>query len=387
MRIIKCLNEIFRPVLSHLDINNIHRNKKKNILYFIDVSKFHVYEQLLLEESLFRICNNTTDGLNNIGFVIVNNTCEEVNELKSNECSFNNNNKKCVILGISNKINDHIKDINYIKENNISLIKRFTGGGTIYINQNSLLVSLILPHKFEKKKKIYPSNITEWSYNYFYNTKVQINDKRTITNEQNNVKKNHILFNEYFNYYENDYVYKSYDEDNENIILKKVGGNAQSFARNYFLHHTSYIWTCNYNEMNHILLNPSKQPIYRNKRKHQHFLQSIKLCLHNDIYTPNLFIEKLIKHIKYIINYKNSNDQYDYWFLNKIIFKNINDHISINSKHFDDIYLADINLLQNIFNYYNNSNIFNNMRSTYFLDHDGKKVSDTYYDIPTFFIK
>ncbi|CAD51918.1 hypothetical protein PFAG_02486 [Plasmodium falciparum Santa Lucia] len=384
MRIIKCLDQIFRPVLPNVNINNIQKNKKINILYFIDVSKFHVFEQLLLEESLFRISNNTTEGLNNIGFVIVNNTCEEMNESKGNECIFNN--KKCVILGISNKIKDHIKDTNYIKENKISLIKRFTGGGTIYINKNSLLVSLILPHKFEKNKKIYPSNITEWSYNYFYNTSKQIYDKTQINNEKNSLNKNHILFNQYFNYYENDYVYKDYDEHNKNIILKKVGGNAQSFARNYFVHHTSYIWTCDYKEMNNILLNPSKQPIYRNKRKHQHFLQSIKLCLHDDIHTPNIFIEKLIKHIKHIINYKNITDQHDYWFFNKINLKNINDHILRNSEHFDDIYVADMNLLQCIFNYYNNSSLFNNMRSTYFLDLEGKKVSDRYYDIPTYFL-
>ncbi|CRG99447.1 lipoate-protein ligase 2, putative [Plasmodium relictum] len=356
---IKNIKELFHPLLPNVNKSTI----KKNVLYFIDLTKFHVYEQLLLEESLYRLSSILSEGLNNIGFVVVNNTRNEREETK-------NYYNKCVVLGISGKVNDHINNVNYIKKNKICLIKRFTGGGTVYINKNCLLVSLILPNNFCKLLNLYPSNITEWSFNSFYGMFL-------------NEKKNKI-FNENFGYFENDYVCKIYDKESKKINLKKVGGNAQAFSKNYFVHHTSFIWSCNYNEMENVLINPVKQPVYRNKRSHYDFIESFRSCLHSYINTPDCFIRKLICHIRQLINIKNSNEQDDFWFFNKINL-NINDN-SYDLESFDNIYYTDSSLLNEIFLLYNNNMHMNNLRSTYFLDIEGNKVSDTYYKISSFIL-
>ncbi|CRG96783.1 lipoate-protein ligase 2, putative [Plasmodium gallinaceum] len=356
---IKNIKEIFRPLLPNVNKNIV----KKNVLYFINLTKFHVYEQLLLEESLYRLSSFLSEGLNNVGFVVVNNTINEIEENK-------NYYDKSVILGISGKIDDHIKDVNYIKENKICLIKRFTGGGTVYINRNCLLVSLILPHNFCKLLNIYPSNVTEWSFNSFYGMFL-------------NQKKNS-LFSENFGYLENDYVCKIYDEKRKEINLKKVGGNAQAFSKNYFVHHTSFIWSCNHNEMKNILLNPLKQPAYRNKRNHYDFIESLKSCLQKCIKTPDSFIKKLICHIRKIVDIKNSNEQDDFWFFNKININMIDN--SSDFQFFDNLYYTDFSSLRELFLLYNNNIYTNNLRSTYFLDVEGNRVSDTYYKIPSFIL-
>jgi lipoate-protein ligase A len=66
---------------------------------------------------------------------------------------------------------------------------------------------------------------------------------------------------------ENDYV----------IGDHKIGGNAQTISRNRWLHHTSFLWDYNIENMNYLKL-PKKKPNYRGERDHHNFLS--KLCTH-----------------------------------------------------------------------------------------------------------
>jgi hypothetical protein len=64
---------------------------------------------------------------------------------------------------------------------------------------------------------------------------------------------------------ENDYV----------LGERKMGGNAQSIGKNGFLHHTSFLWDYDADNMEYLML-PSKRPEYRGERSHRDFL--IKLA-------------------------------------------------------------------------------------------------------------
>ena len=64
---------------------------------------------------------------------------------------------------------------------------------------------------------------------------------------------------------ENDYV----------LGEKKIGGNAQSIVSSGFLHHTSFLWDYDDDNMNYLTL-PNKQPEYRGNRSHDEFLVRLK---------------------------------------------------------------------------------------------------------------
>lgn len=64
---------------------------------------------------------------------------------------------------------------------------------------------------------------------------------------------------------ENDYV----------IGNLKCGGNAQYLQKDRWLHHTSFLWDFDPQEMG-LLAHPKKAPAYRQDRAHKEFLLSLK---------------------------------------------------------------------------------------------------------------
>ena len=64
---------------------------------------------------------------------------------------------------------------------------------------------------------------------------------------------------------ENDYV----------LDGRKFGGNAQCISSGGFLHHTSFLWDWNDDNMNYLSL-PHKRPTYRGDRSHGEFLVRLK---------------------------------------------------------------------------------------------------------------
>ncbi|SCM20343.1 lipoate-protein ligase 2, putative [Plasmodium chabaudi adami] len=378
MKKIARMTDIFQPIFTHTNINN-NRKIQKNILYFINLTNLHIYEQLLIEESLYRLSSCLSSRLNKIGFFVINDTTKNNiknvenndNQIKLSSNNYSPNNK-CVVLGMSRKTKEHTNDINYIKKNNILLIKRYTGGGTVYINNNCILTSIILPNDFEKETKLYPSNVSEWTFNYFF--------KPFIQNETNDK----LTFNKTFQYHEHDFVCKINDNSkvDNNCSIKKVGGNAQAFSKDYFVHHTSFIWDLNnFEEMEKVLSNPLKQPDYRNRRSHRDFLTPITSCLHKNIDTPDIFIQHLVTNIKHILHKKNKLNTDEIWFFNNIQF-NYNQHNLpfIKNDIFDNVDKLDISLLKEIVYFYINNSPIKNLRSTYFLDIYGNRVSESFYN-------
>lgn len=205
------------------------------MINFLILDRLDIYEQLILEEKLLR----GTD---------------------QNWCLVNRNiQDAAIVLGISGKI-EELVCLKTWHQAPISLIRRFTGGGTVIIDQDTVFVTLIC-NKTEAIPCYQPDSIMKWS-GEFYETVFQ---------------------HPQFALIETDYA----------LAGKKIGGNAQYIQKNRWLHHTSFLW--NYKEENmQYLKQPVKMPEYRQNRNHLDFITPI--C--NYISCYNIWIKQLQETLK-----------------------------------------------------------------------------------------
>ncbi len=184
------------------------------MINFLQMENLPIVEELRLEESLLK--NND-----------------------ENWCIVNIGSPLSIILGSFNKKEDFV-NVKKAQKDNVPLIKRFSGGGTIVVDENTIFVSFI----FSKKKLpfSFPEQIFQWTES-FYKT----------------------IFPPFFSLIENDYVLKD----------KKCGGSAQYLRKERWLHHTSFLWDFEKRNLNY-LKHPPKSPKYRNNRSHEDFLFPIK---------------------------------------------------------------------------------------------------------------
>jgi lipoate---protein ligase len=150
--------------------------------------------------------------------------------------------KESVVMGISGKKEQLVYEEN-LKEDHIPLIKRYSGGGCVYLDNNSLMLSYIFNKKCANHIQ-YPLEIMQWSFD--------------ILSE---VFKDNSL-----SLQENDYT----------LGEKKFGGNAQYIKKDRFCHHSSLLYRCNFEKMAHYLKLPEKIPDYRKKRSHKDFLKGFE---------------------------------------------------------------------------------------------------------------
>lgn len=199
-------------------------------LNFIQLINTPIYQQLHLEEALLRGCNE-------------------------NYCIINQGSPKALILGVSSKKEEWI-NISRHNEHPLPIIRRFTGGGAVAIDEDTLFVTFICQ---EQSVGIapFPEKILNWT---------------SIIYQQ--------IFPEEFSIQGNDYT----------LNEKKMGGNAQYLAKNRWVHHTSFLWNFSQKMMEY-LLHPPKMPLYRKERSHQDFLTSISPYFK----TPACFTEQLRK--------------------------------------------------------------------------------------------
>ena len=159
---------------------------------------------------------------------------------KDNWCILNVGSSPAIVLGISGKV-DEMVDLEKHKKTPIPLIKRYSGGGTVVVDNDTIFASFIFQknvHSFP----LFPENILGWSAS-FYERALNITD---------------------FQLKENDYV----------IGNKKCGGNAQYIQKNRFVHHTTFLWDFKPALMN-LLAHPKRTPSYRKERSHKEFLCSL----------------------------------------------------------------------------------------------------------------
>lgn len=168
----------------------------------------------------------------------------------------------CVVLGAGDA--RHPWDLVHVDRcarDHIPLVKRYTGGGTVFVDHNSLLCSMIGPFEMlrscantmdsdtfhQPPLKPYPKDMLLWTSLFW---------KR--------------LFERYFGIrdfalQENDFAFGE----------KKFGGNAQYITggrTNRWVQHTSFLWDYEREHMDQYLKLPTKIPEYRKKRAHGDFL-------------------------------------------------------------------------------------------------------------------
>lgn len=161
-----------------------------------------------------------------------------------NWCIINQGSPLSIVMGISGKPEESV-DFEKMERTPIPLIRRYSGGGTVIVDSNTLFVSFIF-QKDSYDFPCFPEPILRWSAGFYKEA----------------------LLIPGFSLRENDYV----------IGNLKCGGNAQYIKKERFVHHTTFIWDFDNTSMEY-LLHPKKTPVYRNGRTHVEFLCKLKQCL------------------------------------------------------------------------------------------------------------
>lgn len=186
--------------------------RNKPLLHLLYLDHF-ILDQLHLEERLMRL------GVNNY-------------------CLLNKGSTPSVVMGISKKPEQELHPTFFSK--NIPLIQRFSGGGTVFVDQDTFFFTLIL-NKKDLLFPAFPEKIMQAIEPIFqkFCPKIELKD--------------------------NDFV----------IGNKKIAGNAQYLTKTRALHHTSFLWDFDPTNMEYLLF-PNKVPAYREKRGHLDFLTTLK---------------------------------------------------------------------------------------------------------------
>jgi len=192
-------------------------------LRFLKLENVSIFEQLQLEEKLLR---GSTE----------------------NFCLYNVGSPPAVVMGISGKKEELVH-----LPNPLPLIRRFSGGGTVVINEETHFLTWIFNHA-DTPTKPFPKSILH----YVGEQVEELLPGSTIS--------------------ENDFT----------LNELKFGGNAQYITKKRWLHHTSLLWDYNPKQMAY-LKHPRKTPAYREGRSHEAFLHKLK----DSLSEPEEILERL----------------------------------------------------------------------------------------------
>jgi lipoate-protein ligase A len=203
-------------------------------LQLLRLKSYPIYKQLLLEEMLLR--------------------CDT-----GNWCIINEGSTPAIVMGISGK-KEELVDCPRAAQDGIVLIKRFSGGGTVIVDENTLFMTFICQKQLHDFPA-YPEPIMKWTEGIYRD----------------------VFQHPEFCLRENDYVFGA----------RKCGGNAQYITKDRWLHHTSFLWDYSVENMKY-LLHPKKTPSYRVGRPHSEFL-----CRMSDFYPEKeVLITKFVQEMK-----------------------------------------------------------------------------------------
>jgi len=178
-----------------------------------------------------------------------------------NWCIVNTGSSPAIVMGISGKP-EELLYTERVHTAEIEVIKRFSGGGTVFVDAQTVFVTFIC-NRSTFNLPLQPKPILNWT-EQFYKP----------------------LFPQ-FQVRENDYVFGEL----------KFGGNAQYIQRERWLHHTSFLWDYSTDNMHYLRL-PNKRPEYRKDREHTEFLCTLKALFPEK---QNL-IDQLIEHMQNTLN-------------------------------------------------------------------------------------
>ena len=151
---------------------------------------------------------------------------------------------QCVVLGISGKPAEMV-DAERAAAVEMPLIRRFSGGGTVVADADTLFVTFIAAGGAVPGTAPYPEPILQWSEGVYADALRSCGVDGFRVNA-------------------NDYC----------IGKHKFGGNAQSISGKRWLHHTSLLWDYDPARMA-VLQMPARRPAYRADRPHGEFLRGL----------------------------------------------------------------------------------------------------------------
>lgn len=195
------------------------------------------------------------------------------NNEKDSKDSTSHNNKCMVVMGIGGKP-PLLLDIPRVKDHQVWVIKRFSGGGTVVVDDNCLYTTIIGRNDQLTHVPQYPREIMAWTATDVFGPTFQ-RLKQTAQKKANN---DTLQFPD-FELRENDYVLGG---------TQKVAGNAQAIVKTGFLHHTTFLWTYESENMKYLTL-PDKRPEYRKDRSHSSFLIKLQDAYHNQLDRQDFF--------------------------------------------------------------------------------------------------
>lgn len=216
----------------------------KPAIHLLELQNFPIFQQLQIEEALLRADTR-------------------------NWCVLNTGTPPAIVLGISGQPSHLIHAPSYHLKP-VPLIRRFSGGGTVLVNEDTLFATWICNTQAHQISCC-PQKILAWTQDFYHP----------------------IFQHSSFRVRENDYVFAEH----------KFGGNAQYMCKERWLHHTSFLWDYDPQQME-VLLLPSKMPTYRAKRTHSDFLCRLKDHLPSKESFHSAFLQELKKHFT-VIHEKN----------------------------------------------------------------------------------
>lgn len=162
----------------------------------------------------------------------------------------NQNAPPAIVMGISGQPDQLI----HLDRCTVPIIRRYSGGGTVYVDQDTLFLSWLCDGAST------PEQLMRWSAELYAP-----------------------VFPPDFALRERDYV----------LGQKKFGGNAQYIMRGRWCHHSTLLWDYCPTAMN-VLKIPTKAPNYRAHRTHSEFC--CRLCDHYP--NPQVFLTRLFDHLR-----------------------------------------------------------------------------------------
>lgn len=184
------------------------------MIHLIQLDRYPIYKQLQLEEALLRADER-------------------------NWCLINTGTPDAIVLGISSQPEQWLNR-NLYAQNPVPLIRRFSGGGTVYVDAHTTFITWIWQSD-ALQVPCCPQKVMKWTESLYKP-----------------------LFPD-FRAHENDYIMGD----------RKFGGNAQYLCKNRWLHHSSLLWDFDPRKMAYLSM-PPRMPQYRSERSHSDFLCTLK---------------------------------------------------------------------------------------------------------------
>mmetsp|Transcript_35646 Transcript_35646/g.86298 ORF Transcript_35646/g.86298 Transcript_35646/m.86298 type:complete len:321 (-) Transcript_35646:19-981(-) len=191
-----------------------------------------------------------------------------------------------VVMGIGGKPSE-LLNIPLVKSKKVLVTKRFSGGGTVVLDTNSIWTTFIgrnkdfLPHGVEP----FPRSIMKWTAESLFGPAFTKLDNGLSIADENETSSSDMatasgfgkLGDENVTIMDSDALRPRFRlRENDYVIGDlKMGGNAQSIVKDGWLHHTSFLWDYEISHMQYLML-PKKKPDYRGERSHRDFLVRLK---------------------------------------------------------------------------------------------------------------